>query len=160
MLRHALALLFPSGAESMQSLSRLGGGLLSKSSKIIQRPFLLQKAAARLSSTRIPSTSIKTPEVLLAFERARLDKLPGEVRERYVEQNLEFDRYSDHTSKLVREGRREGAFEGRREGAFEIARKMLVRGRPLEEIVEDSGLTKVEVEVMKTAASHEDRCNP
>jgi hypothetical protein len=133
----------------MQSLSRLGGGLLSKSSKIIQRPFLLQKAATRLSSTRIPSTSIKTPEVLLAFERARLDKLPGEVRERYVEQDLEFDRYSDHTSKLVR--------EGRREGAFEIARKMLVRGRPLEEIVEDTGLTKVEVEVMKTAASHEDQ---
>jgi hypothetical protein len=34
---------------------------------------------------------------------------------------------------------------------------MLVRGRPLEEIVEDTGLTKVEVEVMKTAASHEDQ---
>jgi hypothetical protein len=65
-----------------------------------------------------------------------------------VEQDLEFDRYSDHTSKLVREC------------ASEIARKMLVRGRPLEEIVEDSGLTKVEVEVMKTAAIHEDRCNP
>jgi hypothetical protein len=62
MLRHALALLFPSGAESMQSLSRLGGGLLSKSSKIIQRPFLLQKAAARLSSTRIPP--IRKPSVL------------------------------------------------------------------------------------------------
>jgi predicted transposase/invertase (TIGR01784 family) len=75
-----------------------------------------------------------------------------------VEQDLEFDRYSDHTSKLVREGRREGAFEGRREGAFEIARKMLVRGRPLEEIVEDSGLTKEEVEAMTTSASHEDRC--
>ena len=149
MLRHALALLFPSGAESVQSLSRLGGGLLSKSSKIIQRPFLLQKAAARLSSSRIPSTSIKAPEVLLAFGRARLDKLPGEVRERYVEQDREFDRYSDHTSKLVR--------EGRREGVLEIARKMLVRGRPLEEIVEDTGLTKVEVEVMKTAASHEDQ---
>jgi hypothetical protein len=143
MLRHALALLFPSGAESVQSLSRLGGGLLFKSSKIIQRPFLLQKAAARLSSTRIPSTSIKTPEVFQAFERAKLDKLRGKVRKRY-----EFDQYSDHTSKLVRDR------------ASEIARKMLVRGWPLEEIVEDSGLTKVEVEAMKTAASHEDRCKP
>jgi hypothetical protein len=95
------------------------------------------------------ATSIKTPEVLLAFERARLDKLPGEVRERYVDQDRDFDRYSDHTSKLVR--------EGRREGVFEIARKLLVRGRPLEEVVEDTGLTKVEVEVMKTAASHEDQ---
>ena len=50
--------------------------------------------------------------------------------------------------------------DGRREGAFEIARKMLVRGRPLEEIVEDSGLSKEEVEVIKTAASHEDRYKP
>jgi hypothetical protein len=99
------------------------------------------------------ATSIKTPEVLLAFERARLDKLPEEVRERYVEQDLEFDRYSDHTSKLVREG----VSKCRREGAFEIARKMLVRGRPLEEIVEDSGLTKEEVEGMKTSARHVDR---
>jgi hypothetical protein len=37
---------------------------------------------------------------------------------------------------------------------------MLVRGRPLEEIVEDTGLTKEEVEVIKTAASHEDRYKP
>jgi hypothetical protein len=131
MLRHALALLFPSGAESVQSLSRLGGGLLSKSSKIIQRPFLLQKAAARLSSTRIPST-----------------RIPRKVRKRYVEQDLEFAQYSDNTNRLVREF------------VSEIARKMLVRGRPLEEIVEDSGLTKAEVEAIKTAASHEDRCKP
>lgn len=86
------------------------------------------------------STSITTPGVLQAFERARLDKLPGEVRERYVAEDLEFDRYSDHTDKLVR--------EGLREGLSEIARKMLVRGRPLEEIVEDSGLTKEEVEAI------------
>jgi hypothetical protein len=131
MLRHALALLFPSGAESVQSLSRLGGGLLSKSSKIIQRPFLLQKAAARLSSTRIPSTSI-----------------PGKVRKRYVEQDLKFAQYSDNTNRIVREF------------VCEVARKMLVRGRPLEEIVEDCGLTEVEVEAIKTAASHEDRFKP
>jgi predicted transposase/invertase (TIGR01784 family) len=104
--------------------------------------------------------SITTPEVLQAFERARLDNLPEEVRERYLEQDLEFDRYSDHTSKLVSEGRSEGRSEGWREFAFELARKMLVRGRPLEEIVEDSGLTKEEVEVIKTAASHEDRLKP
>jgi hypothetical protein len=67
-------------------------------------------------------------------------------------EDLEFDQYSDHTNKLVK--------EGEHKKASEKAGKMLVRGRPLEEIVEDSGLTKVEVEVMKTAASHEDRCNP
>jgi len=94
--------------------------------------------------------SITTPGVLQAFKRARLDNLPGEVRDRYVAEDLEFDRYSEHTNMLVR--------EGEHSKAFEIARKMLFRGRPLEEIVEDSGLTKEEVEAMTTSASHEDRC--
>jgi hypothetical protein len=104
---------------------------------------------------------ITTPGVLQAFESARLGNLPGEVRERYVAEDLEFDRYSDHTNELVREAVREAVGEAVRESerkiASEIARKMLVRGRPLEEIAEDSGLTKEEVEAMTTSASHEDR---
>jgi hypothetical protein len=101
---------------------------------------------------------ITTPGVLQAFEGARLGNLPGEVRERYVAEDLEFDRYSDHTNELVREAVREAVRESERKIASEIARKMLVRGRPLEEIAEDSGLTKEEVEAMTTSASHEDRC--
>jgi hypothetical protein len=93
---------------------------------------------------------ITTPGVLQVFESARLGNLPGEVRERYVVEDLEFGRYSEHTNMLVR--------EGEHKTASEIARKMLVRGRPLEEIAEDSGLTKEEVEVMTTSVSHEDRC--
>jgi hypothetical protein len=100
---------------------------------------------------------ITTPGVLQAFESARLGNLPGEVRERYVAEDLEFDRYSDHTNELVREAVREAVRESERKIASEIARKMLVRGRPLEEIAEDSGLTKEEVEAMTTSASHEDR---
>ena len=199
-------------AESKQSLSRLGEGLLSKSSKIMQRPFLLQKAAAQAHWTDTPgqyvpdynfqeqlqgrsqryidgmelvqcsimnapddalpdkekqdwitflkrghrknekevANSITTPGVLQAFESARLCNLPEEVRKRYVAEDLEFDRYSEHTNMLVR--------EGEHNKASEMARKMLLRGRPLEEIVEDSGLTKEEVEAMTTSASHEDRC--
>ena len=82
----------------------------------------------------------------------RLLREAGEIRERYVAEDLEFDRYSDHTNKLVREGVREGEHKK----ASEIARKMLVVGRPLEEIAECSGLTKQEVEAMKTSPSHED----
>jgi hypothetical protein len=96
---------------------------------------------------------ITTPGVLQAFESARLGNLPGEVRERYVAEDLEFDRYSDHTNELVREAVR----ESERKIASEIARKMLVRGRPLEEIAEDSGLTKEVVEAMTKFARHEDR---
>jgi len=97
---------------------------------------------------------ITTPGVLQDFESARLGNLPGEVRKRYVAEDLEFDRYSDHTNELVREAVR----ESERKIASEIARKMLVRGRPLEEIAEDSGLSKEVVEAMTTSASHEDRC--
>jgi len=62
----------------------------------------------------------------------------------HLMKNLEFDRYSDHTNKIVRQGVRgvrKGVREGEHKKASEIARKMLVRGRPLEEIDEDSGLT-------------------
>jgi predicted transposase/invertase (TIGR01784 family) len=44
------------------------------------------------------------------------------------------------------EGRREGRQEGRQEGQREIARKMKARGRPLEEIVEDTGLTEAQIQ--------------
>ena len=92
--------------------------------------------------------SITTPEVKRAFERAKLGNLPGEVRERYVAEDLEFDRYSDHTSKLVSEAVSEAEHKKASEIA-EIARKMLVRGMPLEDIAECTGLTKEEVEAMK-----------
>ena len=52
-----------------------------------------------------------------------------------------------------REGRQEGRQEGRREGAsersIEIARKLLKRNRPIDEIVEDTGLTREEVENLR-----------
>jgi predicted transposase/invertase (TIGR01784 family) len=107
-------------------------------------------------------TSIKTPEVLQAFQKAKLGNLAREVRKQYVAQDLEFDRYSDHTNKLVSEGVRkgfsEGVIKGVRKGirkgehkkASEIARKMLVGGWSLEEIVEISGFTTEEVEAMKS----------
>jgi hypothetical protein len=41
------------------------------------------------------ATSIKTPEVLKDFQKAKLGNLPREVRKQYVAQDLEFDRYSD-----------------------------------------------------------------
>ena len=87
-------------------------------------------------------------------------QLLREIRQRYVAEDLEFDRYSDHTNKLVTEGFRKGLRKGEHKKASEIARKMLVGGRPLEEIAEYSGLTKEEVEAMKTSASHENLCKP
>jgi len=47
------------------------------------------------------------------------------------------------------EGRSEGRSEGRAEGIMEVARKMLRRRRPLDEIVEDTGLSHDEIELLR-----------
>ena len=41
----------------------------------------------------------------------------------------------------------------RREGHFDVARKLLKRNRPIEEIIEDTGLTSVEIENLKSESS-------
>ena len=48
------------------------------------------------------------------------------------------------------EGLRDGRIEGNHDARVEIAKKMLRRNRPLEEIIEDSGLTREEVEALRT----------
>ena len=51
--------------------------------------------------------------------------------------------------------KREGKIEGKKEGeynkAIEFARKLLKRNRPIEEIIEDTGLTHEEIESLKTS---------
>ena len=43
------------------------------------------------------------------------------------------------------EGKKEGILEGKREQSIEIAKKLLKRDRPIEEIIEDTGLTREEI---------------
>ena len=112
---------------------------------------------------------IMTKEVLLAFERAQLQKLPSQVRRDYEEQDKEFDRYSDHTDDLVKEGeekalakgreegREDGIKKGREEGRKEglkkgresektsIARKLIFLGLSDSDIAESTGLSVDEV---------------
>jgi len=47
------------------------------------------------------------------------------------------------------EGRQEGRAEGRQEGRLAIARNMIKRSRPIDEIIEDTGLTREEVENLR-----------
>ncbi len=49
----------------------------------------------------------------------------------------------------ITEGIAKGIATGRAEGFMEVARKMLKRGRPLEEILEDTGLSREEVERLR-----------
>ena len=48
-------------------------------------------------------SEIQTPEVLRAFELARISEFPPEVRAAYTEEDLEYNRYSEHTRDLVEE---------------------------------------------------------
>ena len=83
------------------------------------------------------------------FWWSQYSRVTREVRERYVAQDLEYDRYSDHTNELLRECER----KCKSEIAVTIARKLLDRGRPVEEIVEDSGLTAEEIEALRASST-------
>ena len=96
---------------------------------------------------------IKTPEVLIAFQRAKLNNLPPEVRAEYDKQDAEYQQFSIHTAGLIAEGKAEGKAEGIAEGitlgevkkSKEMAKKLIKRGLPLEEIAEDTDLTLEEI---------------
>ena len=47
------------------------------------------------------------------------------------------------------EGKAEGRAEGRAEGILAIACNMLKRNKPIDEIMEDTGLTRIEVETLR-----------
>ena len=67
------------------------------------------------------------------------------------------DGYSvKETRRLAREegitiGEAKGRSEGRSEERFSIAKNMIKRNRPIEEIIEDTGLTRKEVESLRDA---------
>ena len=87
------------------------------------------------------AAQIKTPAVLQAFELAKISKLPAEVRASYEAEDREYNRYSEHTAEIQQSAK----IEGKNEGKIEVALKMIKRGRPLHEIVEDTGLSSEDV---------------
>ena len=46
-------------------------------------------------------------------------------------------------------GRRAGRIEGLRDGKIDVAKKMLKRNRPIDEISEDTGLSLAEIESLR-----------
>ena len=56
-----------------------------------------------------------------------------------------------YTAKGEEKGRNEGRAEGRNEERTEIARKLLKRNRPTDEIIEDTALTREEVENLRAS---------
>jgi predicted transposase/invertase (TIGR01784 family) len=68
------------------------------------------------------------------------------IRQKYEAEDTQYERYSDFTDKKVEEGREEGREEGKLKEKREMARKMKKRGRPMDEILEDTGLSQEEID--------------
>lgn len=92
--------------------------------------------------------TIKTPEVLKAFELSELNKLPWEVRKAYEEEDLEYDRYSIHTEEIAQEREEKGKIEGKKEREKEIALEMLKKDMDITLISELTGLTEDEIRTL------------
>ena len=88
---------------------------------------------------------IKTPEVLEAFERAKISKLPAEVRTAYEAQDKNFERYSQQTEDLMLGAKLEGKLEGK----LEAAEKMMQFGVDLDFIQACTGLSLADIEGIK-----------
>jgi predicted transposase/invertase (TIGR01784 family) len=54
------------------------------------------------------------------------------------------------------EGRHEGRHEGIKEGIINVAKRLIIRNRPISEIMEDTGLTYEEIESLSRTASTND----
>ena len=78
-------------------------------------------------------TQIKTPIVQKAFEKARVDRLPVEVRTTYEKEDSEYSRYSEHTREMMTEEKRN------------IARALRMEGIAVAIIVKTTGLTAEEI---------------
>jgi predicted transposase/invertase (TIGR01784 family) len=84
----------------------------------------------------------RNPDVRNAAVKLR--RLSADEQTRYAYEMREKARRDMESQE--RWARLEGRQEGRQEEKFEIARKMVARNRPIDEIVEDTGLTQAEVE--------------
>ena len=103
----------------------------------------------------------RNPQVKKAV--ARLMELSKDEQTRLLyesRQKMEWDNISrekDARAEGLREGRKEGRKEGQKEGWTEgrkreriiIAKKLLSRNRPIDEIMEDTGLSRDEIETLR-----------
>ena len=88
---------------------------------------------------------IKTPAVLHAFDRATLSKMPREVKALYDAEDIEYNRYSQHTQQMVEKGEAKARAEAKA-GLLRAACAMKKRGKMTNaEIADDLGLSPAEV---------------
>jgi len=89
----------------------------------------------------------KSPQIKKAV--GVLKELSADERTRMIYEDREKAR-RDMASR-INGAKQEGIQEGKQEQSIEIARKLLKRNRPIEEIIEDTGLAREEIESLQTA---------
>jgi hypothetical protein len=88
---------------------------------------------------------IKTPEVLLAFDRAKISQLPTQVLEAYQAETSKFQMYSQYTADLV--------LEGKLGEKFEIAQRMISMSFDDSVIIKTTGLSHADLTIIKDSLS-------
>ena len=84
---------------------------------------------------------IKTPAVLLAFERAKISRLPAEVLEACDAEEVKFDMYSQRTARPV--------LEGGLEGKLEIAKQLTLSGVDDLVVAKSTGLSVADLDKIR-----------
>ncbi len=71
--------------------------------------------------------------------------MPNDVRAKYEDEDIEYERYSDHTEQLLQETAEKAKAEGIARKAREVALTMIADGLPEPMILKYSGLTADEL---------------
>jgi predicted transposase/invertase (TIGR01784 family) len=128
---------------------------LRELSSVERWAYLFQDKGLRYGARRIEEVKeIEDPEEVAAGDKAierfiqRLDlrHLPQEVVDRY---HSAIQYYNDTIVDIEEKGMTKGIAKGEKKKAIDIAKKMLKRNRPIEEIMEDTELTREEVEAIR-----------
>ena len=88
-----------------------------------KKPEIFHFARAHLMSEEEVKRTIKTPAVLRAFERAKLNHFPDSVRKAYNEEEDSYTKYSKHSAVMHQKGKEEGLQEGLEKGQQEGFKK-------------------------------------
>jgi predicted transposase/invertase (TIGR01784 family) len=102
------------------------------------------KRAAYMTEEEVEK-EISTPAVKRAFERAKIEKLPSEVRAAYEAEHEEYEKYSQHTTDLVAKGK----LEGRIEEKLQIAKNLISIGLDDDKIIKSTGLSSNEIKELR-----------
>jgi predicted transposase/invertase (TIGR01784 family) len=96
--------------------------------------------------------TITVGSVLEVFKRSTTSSWPKKVQEDYAAEEKKYDQYAEHVAKEIEKGRQEGQLKGK----TDVARKMILKGKTNEDILEIvEGLTVDQIENLRQTIAYE-----